>query len=453
MNYRRIGFVLLTLLFACCGASAQSFSGDARKIGMGGIGYSENITAKMIDDERPYSSVIIPLGILQLVEDRNRFDPDNDNFDPILAMEYAANPLHFIVGRDPGGPRGRFVSDIVNGEFSTDRDLNNYRGFIPTDHLLSEGLANPNWGKTVKFRKRLDGSYQGFYVGVGPYISAKTILDIDNALIDILSSSTPITKPNQSFSITDRSFGQLALAITGGYRGRFALPGRAGDKKPTRDGIYAGMNYHYLKGFRYENPDMRIRFDTDSAGKVILQPTTAPVTIDYNHSHSGDGLALDFGIGAVVGSWEFGFAANGVGNRINWHDLDYKQFKMESLFEGGDFVDQRLTPVSPDLRVELPAEYIGNVGYSRENWSVVAELSHGFQGTSFHSGVEYRLNAIEFRGGVRYGLDRWHPSGGLGFNLGERFSIDVAAFGTTTNIERELKPGIALSFRFNRPQS
>ena len=99
----------------------------------------------------------------------------------------------------------------------------------------------------------------------------------------------------------------------------------------------------------------------------------------------------------------------------------------------------------------LPVEYIGNVGYHRGKWAALVEVSHGFQGSGFHGGIEYRLKHFEFRGGGRYGLDRWHPSGGIGFNLGEQFSIDVAAFGTTTNIERQLKPGIAISFRLNKP--
>jgi len=227
------------------------------------------------------------------------------------------------------------------------------------------------------------------------------------------------------------------------------LPGKKETGKITRDGIYIGMNYHYLKGFRYENPDLAIRFDTDSTGRVILNPATAPVVIDYNNSRSGSGFALDFGMGAVVDRWEFGFGANGIGNRINWDDLIFKRFTMTSLFEGGDFVEQRL-PSASSLKVELPVEYIGNVGYHQKSWSAVGEISHGFQGSGFHGGVEYRLGAIEFRGGMRYGLERWHPSGGLGFNLGKRFSIDVAAFGTTTNIERDLKPGLAVSLRFNR---
>ena len=448
-NIRILGFLFLVLSIPSGSVIAQSYSGDARKIGMGGIGYSENITAEIIENERQYSSIIAPLGLIQLLQDLDRFDPDDDHFDPILAMEYASNPLHYIFDRDPGGPRGRFVDDLVNG--TLDRDLNAYRGFVPTNNLLAEGLANPNWGKTFKFKKNFNGSYQGIYAGAGPYISAKTDLYIDKGLTDILSSESPVYLPNRNYLITDKSVGQLALAVTGGYRARFALPGQRSEGKTTRNGIYFGINYNYLFGFQYGDVDIDVRFDTDSAGLISLQPETAPVVLDYYHSHSGRGFAFDFGVGTVINDWEFGFGANGVGNRINWHNLTRKQFRLESLLDGGDYIEEPLPVTSGDSIVKLPVEYIGNVGYHRGKWAALAEVSHGFQGAGFHGGIEYRLKYIEFRGGGRYGLNRWHPSGGLGFNLGEQFSVDIAAFGTTTNIERQLKPGIAISFRINKP--
>jgi hypothetical protein len=452
MNRRVIGCFLLILLAASGTVLAQSFSGDARKIAMGGIGYSDNLTAKMIEDERAYTSIVIPIGLFQLLADYDRFNPNNkDKFDPILAMEYVANPLHFVFDRDPGGSRGRFVSDIINGKFSVSRDLNEYRGFAMTNHLFSEGLVNPSWGKTIKLFKRDNGSFQGFYVGVGPYLSAKTDLNIAKNLTDILSSPTPVYLANQSFTIQDATTGQLALDVTVGYRGRIALPGRKDADRSKRDGIYVGMNYHYLKGFAYENPDVSVRFDTGPDGKITLNPLTSPLAIDHRYSHSGSGLALDFGMGVVVKGWEFGFGANGAGNRIDWDDLIRNQTTMASLFAGGQLIDQRL-PIAPTLRVELPVEYSWNAGYSKKAWSAAAEISNGFQGNSFHGGVEYRLSVIEFRGGMRYGLDRWHPSGGVGLNLGKRFSIDAAIFGSTTNIERELLPALALSLRFNRAE-
>lgn len=79
-------------------------------------------------------------------------------------------------------------------------------------------------------------------------------------------------------------------------------------------------------------------------------------------------------------------------------------------------------------------------------------LTGGYQGTSFHGGVEYRLHVIEFRGGMGYGLDRWHPTAGVGLNLGSVLSIDTAVLWNTTNIAREHRPGFAVSLRLNGPQ-
>lgn len=448
MNIRHIPAVLLCALLLSGVALGQSYSGDARKIGMGGVGYSENLATRMIDDERPYTSVVLPFGLIQLYRDRERLNPDNDDFDPVLAGEYAANPLHYVFGRDPGGNRGRFVRDAVNGELS--RDLNTYRGFRPTNNLTAEGLAAPNWGKTFKLAKRPNGAFQGFYVGAGPYLSARTVLKIDTALTDVLGSASPVPAASlagRTFNLSDASAGQIALAITGGYRARFALAGRGG-----RDGIYVGANYHYLRGFRYEEANIGVRFDTDQAGLLTINPAVAPAVVDYQYARSGSGYAADVGVAAVLDRLELGFGANGIGNRINWSDRSLKRYTLQSLVRGGDFLEQSLPSPSSELRVELPVDYTASGAYHWSKVSAVAEVANGFQGTRFHSGLEFRLGTVQLRGGGGYSLERWHPTGGIGLNLSSRLSLDVAAYGSTTNIEREMRPAVAVSLRFNRIQ-
>ena len=191
------------------------------------------------------------------------------------------------------------------------------------------------------------------------------------------------------------------------------------------------MNYHYLWGFRYEKLDTAAQLDTDSEGLLTIMPETSPLDLYYTNSRSGRGFALDFGLGVVVNGWEFGFGANGVANRIEWEGLTLKRFTMESVLDGGDFVEERIPLERTDLRLELPVQYTGNASYTRKALTVAAQVSHGFQDTSFHAGAEYRL--------------------GIGLNLGRRFSIDAAAFWNTTNIERKYKPVLALSLRLNKP--
>ncbi len=445
MKIRIPGIALLLCLALSGSAFAQSYHGDARKIGMGGSGFSENIATSMIEEERNYRAIVIPLGLLQLVQDIDRFDPDDkDKFDPVLALEYAANPIHYTFGREPDGPRGRFIREMINGELS--RNLNDYHGINFTNHLDGQGLASPSWGKTIKFRKRPEGSFQGIYIGAGPYLSAGSNLDIDKGLTDVLASETDMDIANRNFLITNQSTGQLAMAITGGYRAKYSLPSK---EKSSRDGVYVGMNFNYLRGFSYQDADITIRMDTDPDGLITLLPTTEPINIDYLRASSGSGFSLDFGMGLAIKNWELGFGAKGVANRIDWRDFTRESHKLASLIDGGSFEEQ--TVVAPsEFRMELPVQYSGNIGYDKGKFAFIAEVAEGFQGTSFHGGGEFRLKWIEFRGGARYGLDRWHPSGGLGFNFGKTFSVDVAAFGTTTNIERRLLPAIAVSLRINR---
>jgi hypothetical protein len=438
---------LLLLVLAGSGlASAQSFNGDARKIAMGGTGYSENIASRMIEDQRPYTAIALPLGLIQIAQDRDRLDPRNkDIFDPVLVMEYAANPIHYTFGRDPGGARGRLVNNLINGNMS--RDLNSYRGIELSTNLKSEGLSSPSWGKTFKFRRSQEGAFQGFYVGAGPYFSAMTDLNIDKGLADVLASSTPVAIPNRNFSISDRSAGQLAMAVTGGYRARFNLPGKMASR---RDGIYIGVNYNYLYGFRYMDSAISAQLNTGADGLITIMPMTTPLNINYYESNSGKGFALDFGVGAVINKWELGFGANGVANRIDWHDLTLRNYRLQSLVTEADFIEQRLPATPSDLTEKLPIQYTGNVGYHERAYTLIAEVANGFQGTSFRGGAEYKLSRIEFRGGARYGLDRWHPTGGIGIDFCKILSLDFAAFGTTTNLERQLRPSLAVSLRINR---
>ena len=241
---------------------------------------------------------------------------------------------------------------------------------MPTKKLTAEGLASPNWGKTIKFMKRSSGAFHGIYIGAGPYLSAKTVLDIDQNLIDVLASPTevPLTSlAGKSFSINDNSVGQLALAVTGGYRGRFAFAGRSGAAFSDREGIYVGANYHYLRGFRYEGADMMFRFDTEASGPSLglltILPSTSPAVVNNFTSHSGSGFALDFGVAAVIDHFEFGFGANGVANRIEWKNMTGKRYELVSLTQGGDFEKQGLPQALPFPRVELPTAYIASGAY------------------------------------------------------------------------------------------
>ena len=289
-------------------ASAQNWSFDARTISMGGVVGTGSLAGSMIDKERRYTPIVLPFGLIQVLSDRDIYDPNSPKFDPIRAIEYAASPIHYVVGRNTStSGEALFVSDIRNATFS--RDLSRYRGFVPANDVLAEGLASPSWGGTIKVHRGANGGYQSIFVGAGPYLSQHITATFDPQLTSVLS--TGVNAANAVMPITNNDQGQVALAVTGGYRGRFAWPGA----RSTRDGVYIAANYNYLRGFLYENDALNISLATDRFG---LLTTTSTIFIDRQHATNGTGFSLDVGAGVVYDRWEVGFGANGISNRIDW---------------------------------------------------------------------------------------------------------------------------------------
>ena len=440
---------IVVALFACslCAgpASAQNWSFDARKIALGSAGGDQNLATQMIEEARNYRAIVLPFGLFQVIHDLDKLDPTNDKFDLIRTAEYAASPIHYTFGRDKADSGSRFVEDIRNATLN--RDLNSYRGFVPANQPRSEGLASPNWGHTFKIATGPGGAFQGVYVGAGPYFSMQSDVAIDPQLITILSSSSNVYLPNAEMHLGNANVGQMAAAITGGYRGRFALPNAVSD----RDGIYVAVNYNFLHGFQYDDVNLALRLDTDRTGLLTINPLLpSPLLVTRNTASSGTGLAVDFGFGAVVERWDFGFGVNGIGNRINWKDVEQTTYTLRNPFLGDStFVETVPLPLG-EVRVELPVNYRGNVGYNADAWSAIAEVGKGFGGNSFHGGYEYRFSRIELRGGAGYTREMWNPAGGVGFNMSERLALDVALYGNSANVERKRNPALAVSLRINR---
>jgi len=432
-------------IFTTTPARAQNWSFDARNIGLGGVGSTSNIAVDMIDEQRPYRAIVLPFGLLQVLPNLPKLDPTKDDFDLARAIEYMASPIHYIIGRDDTESGSLFLTDLRSGTLS--RDLNTYRGFSPVTSITAEGLASPNWGGTIKFHKGRNGSFQGVYVGAGPYLSMQTAASLDPALAALFASPTPVYLPNTSFYMSNTTVSQFAMAITGGYRARIGWTDGGSGKL---DGLYIGANYHYLHGFRYEDFEPNARLDTDAQGLITINPALGfPVTIARTESTKGSGFAIDMGVGAVVDRWEFGVGVNGIANRINWTSVERTNYVLNSLFTGGEFVDLPTVPIE-DRRVELPVDLHTNLTYNAPAWTAITEYGHGYNGTTFRGGYEQRFGAIQLRGGGRYVNERWEPTGGIGFNVSSHFGIDVGVFGTSANFERKRHVAIATSLRFMR---
>ena len=443
---------VLLSLFVCAlvagQASAQNWSFDARKVALGSPGGGENLASKMIADESEYRAIILPFGLFQVFSDFDKLNPTKDNFDVIRTTEYAASPLHYTFGRtgDSAATAGlnNFVTDIRNAELS--RDLNRYRGAAPANQPRAEGLASPNWGYTFKFRQGAGGAFQGIYIGAGPYVAMQTDVNFDQQLIGILGSPQPVYVPNTQIRLGSTTRGQMAFAITPGYRGRFALPVGTSD----RDGLYVAANFNILRGLRYEDINLALRLDTDRAGLLTVIPATGnPLQVTRDNATSGSGQAIDVGLGVVLSRWEAGFGINGIANGIAWSGVERTSYILANPFlSDSDFIELGPLPIG-DVDRELPVDYRGNVGYNAESWSAIAEAGQGLGGGSFHGGYEYRFTSLAVRGGGIYSRKMWNPSTGVGINMGARTAIDVAVYANAANIERKRHPAIAVSLRFN----
>jgi hypothetical protein len=181
-------------------AAAQNWSFDARRVALGGIGSTENGASRMVEEQRRYKSIVLPLGLIPVLSDLDVFKPGGDRFDPVRAMEYAASPLHYTIGRSSKDAGSTFVADLVNAGIS--RDLNKYRGFTLPTSLVSEGLASPNWGKTFVVNGSKDSFFQAIYAGAGPYFGVRNEATLDSALVEILDAEEDRYVRNSTFRIS-----------------------------------------------------------------------------------------------------------------------------------------------------------------------------------------------------------------------------------------------------------
>ncbi|MBK9238864.1 MAG: hypothetical protein IPL75_01095 [Acidobacteria bacterium] len=442
----RLLFALLLVPAAAGTASAQGLLFDARSVAMGGGGgNSSNIALKMVPPSTRAEVVIpIPLGLIQVFQGGlDKFKPNSDSFDPVLAAETLGNPMQYRFGADTSGPRYNLINDIVNG--TVNPNLAVYAGFDIPETFADQGLLSPQFGLTLKFAKK-DDRFHGLYVGVGPYLSFDTSGVVDPRLADIFAEGT--SYPNATMSIDDSSQVQLAMAVTAGYRGRLALGsgGSSGGAGASRDGVYVAYNFHVLRGFRYLEPDINIRFNTNAAG--ILTPSNTPVTVLSLQGHEGSGIAQDVGVQIVRGRFQGGVGINGIGNRINWSDFTFSTHTLASLTAGLDFIETPGVTIVTDRRVTLPVVKSANIGYEGDGWGATATVADGYNGKSFAGGAERKVGPFWVRGGARYSRSKWEPS--AGFGIGTNVALDIAVFGTHANLQSERQMAVAASVRIGR---
>ena len=457
MQHAKAAVVAALCLALPAPLTAQHWTFDARRIALGGVG-SGNLAGELVAARRGYRTLVLPFGLLKTLGDlgaiRSLGDPDDPNFDPVRALERLASPLHYSAGHPESPSLRAFVRDLANDELS--RDLDAYREVHVADGILWEGLASPNWGRTFVLSGDRDGDFQGFYIGGGPYLSARTDTRIDPDLTETIARAAEADgglPANVTFHSDHATAFQLAAAVTGGYRARYPLLGRGSFE---RDGIYVAMDYHYLRGIRLGYIDAVVDFTTDETGLLAGDGGTAEVGFyESATSGTGRGLAVDLGATVVMGRFDIGFGARGIGNRLEWTDLDGDSEVIELALDppgsspSASDLRRRPRALGDSLRVELPVHVTTDVAYHGDRWSAMAEYGHGFIGHRMQLGMELRRGWFDLRGGGRFLRDRWHPSIGVGLNQSTGPSFDIALFGVSANAARQRAAAVAVSLRWN----
>ncbi len=389
---------VLLLVCTASSASAQNYSFDARRIALGGVGGTPNLASKLVEQQRRYQSIVIPLGLVKVLTNLRVFYPNREDFDFSRAVEFAYSPFHQVFGRGEDITGRTFFRDIIHAQLEP--DLNAYRGFDIDPSVTAEGLILENWGKTFMVHKD-ERSFQGIYVGAGPYLAARALRGVRHRACGsreqpgryVLSGRQPGHRRRGNRPTGPRDYrrvsGTLSVLLSGGdccrpqwhvRRREFPLPA----------------------GFRLDEFNANVHFETDAFGLVSPNPPTAPFALDWHTSSHGRGMAIDAGVAFVVNRWDFGAGVGGIANRITWTQIRPHHLTLVSLFGGTEFVHVKLPVTSEERRYELPVTYTGDVAYHREQWSVLSEVSHGFMGDQIRAGLEYRLGSIELRGAGRY---------------------------------------------------
>ena len=83
------------------------------------------MASKIVERQRRYTSILIPVGLVKLLTDVRVFFPTRDDFDLSRAVEYGTSPLHQVFGRSEDITAGSFLRDIVDRNVNP--DLNSYR--------------------------------------------------------------------------------------------------------------------------------------------------------------------------------------------------------------------------------------------------------------------------------------------------------------------------------------
>ena len=160
-RWRGAFVAVLLLTSTASSASAQNYSFDARRIALGGAGGTPNVASKLVERQRRYRSILIPVGLVKVLSNVRVFYPNREDFDFSRAVEFGYSPLHHVFGRREDITGRTFFSDIVQAQLEP--DLNAYRGFDDSSLRSPQKVSIVGeLGQDVHAARRTTGAFRGF---------------------------------------------------------------------------------------------------------------------------------------------------------------------------------------------------------------------------------------------------------------------------------------------------
>ena len=186
-----------------------------------------------------YRSIVIPLGLFQVLRDFDRFKPDSDEFDLVRVIEYCGVAAALSVRPRSGiGQRTGSVHrhSQCHGQPRSER-LPRLQAGQPARRRRSR-QPDAGAGPSASLETRAVRSRASMWAP-GRICRCARPPTIDQRVVDILASETALRFAEHATTRSAAtSQGQIAMAITGGYRGalcdrRGARSAMASTSRPT----------------------------------------------------------------------------------------------------------------------------------------------------------------------------------------------------------------------------
>ena len=418
--------IVLVLLALPVPSGAQGLS--VRRMAMGGVilggrqgGEGANVAYRaMPRATHGLSSVSLPLGVIQTLDDPPSFDPRNPEFNVFRIANLVENPPWNLALTRPDVPSSDISLDIAQN--SLRMDLGDLRRAFPEGHVRAYGDVN---GPSVGF------SIRRLFIAAAPLVEFENDLNLNDALSGVLRNGDSVSS-NSRYEVRDKGRAQAAAALHVGLAMPLAM---FGDPRRGGSTLYGGVRAKVLRGLAYGEADNVGAFDTGDT-LFASQSLDLHYTGRYLDAMPGDGgMGLGADAGAVwsMGRLEVGLAVNDIGTRIDWRVRETLAYR-DSVT--GDLV-QKTVQEGRAFTSTVPSTMVTNAAFHAGRWMIAADVRRNVLATTAHAGLERWVGPVSLRAGG--GLDanrRTQLSGGLGIRMGQ-LGLDLAVATNNRNLENQ----------------